>query len=129
MGWAILKVSNTTPSCRKHDTVEKRGFSDFRDSIAKIYLLILTKVDPRSHMGNNKKFRTQRRAAGNPINRQKRGFRTSETDLLFDFDENWHNCVLDMPNPKNKKKIKTRAERSEAERSEAERSECLICLV
>ena len=25
-------------------------------------------------MGNNKKFRTQRRAAGNPINRQKTGF-------------------------------------------------------
>ena len=59
--WAILEVSNTTPSCRK-------------DSIAKIYRLISTKMDPRSHISNNKKFRTQRRAAGNPINRRKRVF-------------------------------------------------------
>ena len=38
-------------------TVEKQGFSDFRDSIAKIYLLISTKMDPRSDMGNIRSFK------------------------------------------------------------------------
>ena len=56
-------------------------------------------------------------------------FRTSETDLLLDFDENWHKCIKDMPAPQNKKKYKREARRSEAEQSGAERSECVICLV
>merc|ERR1712112_47428 len=75
--WAILEVSNTTPSCRKPDKPSKN-----------------------------------------------RVFLTSETDLLLDFDENWHKCIKDMPAPQNKKKYKR-----EARRSGANRSECVICLV
>ena len=46
-------------------------------------------------------------------------FRTSETDLLLDFDENWHKCIKDMPAPQNKKNINEK--RGGAERSEAKR--------
>ena len=73
-------------------TVEKQDFLHFRDSIAKIYWLVSTKMEPRSHMYNNTKFRKQRRAAENPINRRKTGIfglpRQYCEDLLIDFDEN-----------------------------------------
>ena len=57
------------------------------------------------------------------------GFQTSETDLLLDFDENWHTCIKDMPAPQNKKNINEKrggAKRSGAKRSEAKRSEANV---
>ena len=43
-------------------------------------------------------------------------FFTSETDLLLDFDDNWHNSIKDMPAPKIIKKYKREVERSGAKR-------------
>merc|ERR1712114_169599 len=57
--WAILEVSNTTPSCRKPDKPPKNGFFWTSETVLrKIYRLISTKMDPMSHKGNNKKFWT-----------------------------------------------------------------------
>merc|ERR1712112_625292 len=61
--WAISEVSNTTPSCRKPENRQKRGFSDLEDSIAIIYWLISTNIGtmvpcPLLHLKKNLKTRS-----------------------------------------------------------------------
>merc|ERR1712112_216665 len=73
--WAILEVSNTTPSCRKPDKPSKnRVFFGLSRQYCEDLLIDFDENGPKESHGQYKNFQTQSRAAGNPINHQKRGF-------------------------------------------------------